>query len=274
MRSVSLITASRYSVALAGLDLGGQPLELAPGGAAAGRTPTRAWSRSSRGRRPAASSARRAAPGRSSAGRPRRAPGAGSTARRRARLDVRRLPAARDLVVDLGVRRGPQPQEALPDPAPDGLPHAAGSRSPASARLCMPMSSIAPSRSRSRASRSASSMPKTVRMMISSVIAWVRGRRPNGCPTGQRSISPLRDLLHQVAVALHPLAVERGQHQLALAHVLGAVEQQHRVAPHQRLERSGVRLARVQHVRVAPEDLLDHAAGRRRTRSARSRTAA
>ena len=66
-----------------------------------------------------------------------------------------------------------------------------------------------------------------------------------------------------VAVALHPLAVERGQHQLALAHVLGAVEQQHGVAAHQRLQRSGVRLAGMEGVGVAREDLLDHLRGRR-----------
>ena len=94
-------------------------------------------------------------------------------------------------------------------------------------------------------------MPNTARMMISSVIAWVRGRRGNGSSDRPASDLVLGDLAHQVAVALHPLAVEGGQHQLALAHVLGAVEQQHGVLSHQRLERRRVGLAGVQHVGIA-----------------------
>ena len=128
----------------------------------------------------------------------------------------------------------------------------------ASARLCIPMSSIEARRSPSRASRSASSMPNTVRMMIWSVISWVRGRRPNGSPDGPGRDLLLGRLAHHVAVALHPLAVEGGEHQLALAHVLASVEQQHGVAAHQRLERCRVRLARVEGLGVAREDLLDH----------------
>src|SRR6185503_9018327 len=54
------------------------------------------------------------------------------------------------------------------------------------------------------------------------------------------------------------LAVERGKHQLALSHVLGAVEQQHRVLAHDRLEWGSVRLAGVKRLRAAGEDLLDH----------------
>jgi hypothetical protein len=53
----------------------------------------------------------------------------------------------------------------------------------------VPMSSSGLSASRSRASRSASRTPKTVRMITSSVIACVRIRRGNTVPTGQPSTS-------------------------------------------------------------------------------------
>ena len=72
---------------------------------------------------------------------------------------------------------------------------------------------------------------------------------------------PARELLlgrfrHEVAVALHPLAVERRQHELALAHVRGTVEQQHGAAADDRPQ-DRIALARVQHVGAALEDLLD-----------------
>ena len=72
---------------------------------------------------------------------------------------------------------------------------------------------------------------------------------------------PRRDLLRgdladRLAVGLHPLAVERRQHRLALGHVLRAVEQQHAVRAEQRLE-DRVALTRVQDVRVAREHPLD-----------------
>ena len=46
------------------------------------------------------------------------------------------------------------------------------------------------------------------------------------------------------------------QHELALAQVLGAIEQQHGAVPHHRAEH-GVGLAGTQHLRGAAEDLLD-----------------
>ena len=168
-----------------------------------------------------------------------------------------RLAAARDLVVDLGVGSRPQAQEALPDPAPDGPAQGRdrdrGERAALHADVEHRAEPLA-----EPARRSASSMPKTVRMMISSVIAWVPGAQAERLvrrATRRSRCSAISRI--RVAVALHPLAVEGGQHQLALAHVLGAVEQEHRVAPHQRLERGGVRLAGMEGVRVAGEHLLD-----------------
>ena len=64
------------------------------------------------------------------------------------------------------------------------------------------------------------------------------------------------DLGHQLAVALHPLAVERGQQQLALFHVRALVEQQQRVLAEHR-QQDPVGLAGVEHARVAGEHLLD-----------------
>ena len=93
-------------------------------------------------------------------------------------------------------------------------------------------------------------------MMTSSVSACMRGCSANGSPRGQLAISRSATLAHQLAVALHALAVERRQQQLALAHVLRVVEQQHGVVA----ERRGaghVGLAGVEDRRVAGEDLLD-----------------
>jgi hypothetical protein len=59
-----------------------------------------------------------------------------------------------------------------------------------------------------------------------------------------------------LAVALHALAVERRQQELALAKVVGAVEQEDRVAAEDR-QQDAVALARAQHGRIAGEDLLD-----------------
>ena len=92
--------------------------------------------------------------------------------------------------------------------------------------------------------------------MISSVIAWVRGRSGIGSRSGQRSSSRLGDLAHQLAVARHALAVERRQHQAALAQVLGAVEQQHRARADDRRQRC-VGLAGAQQLRIGGEDLLE-----------------
>ena len=248
MRSVSLITASRYSPSLARVDLVLQPRQLAGGRAAAARRPRRAmvavvsW--------PATSSVISSSRSSSSVS--------------GAAVLVARLQQDRQDVVAVGDvggscapaarsrrRSARRPRRAgsgsvVQTPRADRAAHRRerdrGQRSGSACRC----RASAPSRSRSRASRSASSMPNTVRMMISSVIACVRGRSPNGSPTGHSSISRSAISRITLAVALHPLAVERGQHQLALAHVLAPVEQQHRVAAHDRLERRRVRLARVQ----------------------------
>ena len=63
-------------------------------------------------------------------------------------------------------------------------------------------------------------------------------------------------LAHDLGVGGHPLSVERGQEQLALAHVLRAVEQQHGVGAEQGREHA-VSLAGVEQVRIAGEDALD-----------------
>ncbi len=65
-----------------------------------------------------------------------------------------------------------------------------------------------------------------------------------------------RHIRHQLAVALHPLAVEGGQHQLTLPQVRAVVEQQHRARAEHRQE-DAVRLTRVQQAGVASEHLLD-----------------
>ena len=97
---------------------------------------------------------------------------------------------------------------------------------------------VASSRRRSgaptRSIRSASSSPKTVRRMISRVIACIEGAAANGGAVRPGGDLALGDRAHRLAVGLHPLAVEGRQHQPALAHVLGAVEQQHRAVAEQR----------------------------------------
>jgi hypothetical protein len=54
------------------------------------------------------------------------------------------------------------------------------------------------------------------------------------------------DFVHQLSVALDPLAVERGQQQLALLHVRDVVEGQDRVRSQCRLQYRRVRLAGVE----------------------------
>ena len=65
-----------------------------------------------------------------------------------------------------------------------------------------------------------------------------------------------RGLGHHLGVVAHALAVERRQHELALAHVGGVVEEQHRLVPEQR-QQDPVGLAGVQQPRIAGEHLLD-----------------
>jgi peptidylprolyl isomerase len=64
------------------------------------------------------------------------------------------------------------------------------------------------------------------------------------------------DLLHQSDERPHPLAVEGGQHELALRQVLAPVEQQHGARPDDVLEHARA-LAGVQHVGRRGEDLAD-----------------
>ena len=66
----------------------------------------------------------------------------------------------------------------------------------------------------------------------------------------------LGQLAHQLGQGLHRVAVEGGQHQLALAQVWLLVEQDHRVWADDRLEDARA-LARVQHLRGRLEDFLD-----------------
>jgi hypothetical protein len=83
------------------------------------------------------------------------------------------------------------------------------------------------------------------------------GARPgrDGRPERPARQLGLRDRLHLLAVALQALAVEGGQHQLALAHVALLVEQQDRRGAQDRLE-DHVGLAGVQPLRAAGEDRL------------------
>ena len=76
------------------------------------------------------------------------------------------------------------------------------------------------------------------------------------------ALRPAGDLLarglgHRLDVALHALAVERRQQQLALAHVLRVVEQQHGVLAERRAQ-DHVRFAGVEDGGIAREHLLDH----------------
>ena len=94
-------------------------------------------------------------------------------------------------------------------------------------------------------------------MITARVIRWVWGRIANGSPTGQLCHLTPGDLDDQLAVALHPLAVEWRQQQLALAHVRPVVEGQHRVRAERRLEHGRVRLAGVEDGGVAGEQRFD-----------------
>ncbi len=67
---------------------------------------------------------------------------------------------------------------------------------------------------------------------------------------------PVRDLADLAAVGADALAVKWRQQQLALAHVLLLVEDEHRVRTQGRLEYRGICLARVEAVRVTAENLL------------------
>jgi hypothetical protein len=77
-----------------------------------------------------------------------------------------------------------------------------------------------------------------------------------GLPSRPALELPLGGLDDQLAVGLHPLAVEGGEHQLAMAHVRMLVEQKHGVRAHQRLEQHPP-LAGVHQLGARLVDLLD-----------------
>ena len=103
------------------------------------------------------------------------------------------------------------------------------------------------------------SKPNTARRMTSRVMSWNSSWSSNGSPAARRR-SGARPLVDQVAVALHPLAVEGGQHELALAQVGRAVEQEDRGGSEDGLEQvepaSG---AGAQGIAIAGGDRLDRA---------------
>jgi hypothetical protein len=66
----------------------------------------------------------------------------------------------------------------------------------------------------------------------------------------------LGQVAHRLGIGLHALAVERRQHEPALAQVAGTVQQQERVHAEDGLELH-VRLTRAQRARVAGEDVAD-----------------
>ena len=111
-------------------------------------------------------------------------------------------------------------------------------------------------RCRSPSSCGPASRPNTARRITSSVSAWKRGCSSIGLPGRPRRCLLVGDLLHGAGQPLHLLAVEGGQHQLALAEVVALVEQDHRVLADHRLEDARA-LTGVQHLRVGGEDLLD-----------------
>ena len=114
------------------------------------------------------------------------------------------------------------------------------------------------------------STPKTARMITSSVSDCIERQQRERLADRPARRSRVGGLAHHLLVGPHPLAVEGRQHQLALAQVLGAVEQQHRALADHRPEH-GVGLSGAQCSGRAAEDLLDElgledhheAAGRR-----------
>ena len=124
-----------------------------------------------------------------------------------------RRAAARDLVVEQRVDRR---AHALRTRGRRSSARRRARRTSA-ARGSPSQSSSCASSARSRSSR----VPKTARMMISSVSACMRGRVAIGSPVGHVATSASAISRISVAVGLHPLAVERRQQRLALGHVSG-----------------------------------------------------
>ena len=101
-----------------------------------------------------------------------------------------------------------------------------------------------------------SGAPSTTRRITSSVSSCIRGSVRSGRPGAQRATSAAASARDRRAVRLHPLAVERRQHQLALAQVLLAAREQDRARAGERLEHGRARAA-AQHVRRRGVDALD-----------------
>ena len=108
------------------------------------------------------------------------------------------------------------------------------------------LSITAISRSRRRSTRSGSVTPNTARQITSKVSARMRSRRTSsapGVPAGDLALGHVADHL---AERRDPRTLERRQQQLALAQVLGPVEDQHGVRTEHRLhERVGLAGAQV-----------------------------
>ena len=122
-------------------------------------------------------------------------------------------------------------------------------------RLAAGLSMSRSSRARS-SRRSSSSTPKTARMITSSVSACMPGSSSKGSLGRPRVDHAVGGLLDRRLVGAHALPVEGRQHQLALAQVLLAVGQQHRVLAQHRAEHR-VGLAGAQLVGRAAEQQLD-----------------
>ena len=157
--------------------------------------------------------------------------------------DVGRRAAARDLLA-----RSPRRARAITarysGMSRDAL-RARRRRAPRAGTASVVQSSIEVSAARRRSSPLASETPKIARMTISSVIRCIAGRVATTSPPRPGGDLRLGGRRHQLAVGLHPLAVERRQQQLALGHVRAVVEQQDGVRADDRPQ-DPVRLARVQ----------------------------
>ncbi len=118
-----------------------------------------------------------------------------------------------------------------------------------------PKASISRMRSRSRSNRSPGCSPNTALRMISRVRRLGAGVKVDGSVPRPAGHVALAYLGHQVGQPLHPFAVEGGQHQLALLHVGAAVEEDHRVGAHHRLQRARAATG-MEHVGRRREHLL------------------
>ena len=92
-------------------------------------------------------------------------------------------------------------------------------------------------------------MPKTIRRITSRLMSFIDGCTANGVPDRPPRDRVRGELLDDLAVAAHRLAVEGGHDPLARSQMFCLVEQQHRVLAHDRPE-DGVALAGVEGVRT------------------------